>query len=325
MAGDADGEDSFFRERVSHRDPLKLAHLAPLRWMASGHAMPWPLRERAAKLHMYLSRRTDWRARMVAVDHSQWCSASQPAGGLGPIWQFWAQGADQAPPIVKACLHSVMQNRGERQVVVLDDETLADHVELPGHIWDKRARGLMTSQHFSNFARLALLLRHGGTWLDATILLRQPVPAEIEREDFYILRETNRRLPRLVETWFIHARKGHPLVETVFNGLADYWLKYDRLHQYFMFPHHMEASLLLHAPLRRDFLRMPQVGADRPHALQRRLFEPFDEDAHRAVFDRFWLHKLTHRETRPDVAEWLVWDAIVNGWPGRAMAGRGVE
>ncbi|WP_246688845.1 capsular polysaccharide synthesis protein, partial [Mesorhizobium sp. M4B.F.Ca.ET.143.01.1.1] len=122
---------------------------------------------------------------------------------------------------------------------------MTNYVDLPGHIWDKRRRQLMNSQHFSNFIRLGLLLQHGGTWLDATILLRQPVPRQIESEDFYILRETN-RTPRLVETWFIHARKGHPLVETVIHGLADYWVKYDRLLEYFMFPHHIEASLLLH-------------------------------------------------------------------------------
>jgi len=144
--------------------------------------------------------------------------------------------------------------------------------------------------------------------------LRQPVPPEIEREDFYILRETNRP-PRLVETWFIHACKGHPLVETVLHNLADYWRRHDSLLQYFMFPHHIEAALLLHRELRQDFLRMPQVGADRPRKLQRRLMEPFGEAAHRALYDGFWLHKLTFKITRPVVAERLVWDAILDGWP----------
>ncbi|TPM25606.1 hypothetical protein FJ958_21030 [Mesorhizobium sp. B2-3-5] len=305
---------SFFKEQASFRDPLTFPHLAPLRWAASSPELPWPVRKTAAKLCMTLARKKKRCARRVAVDHSHWCSASTPTGGLGPIWQYWAQGADQAPPLVKACLRSVARHKGSRELVVLDDKTVEGHIDLPGHVWDKRRRGLMNSQHFSNFIRLSLLSRHGGTWLDATILLRQPVPPEIEREDFYILRETNRH-PRLVETWFIHARKGHPLVETVLHGLADYWKKYDALHDYFMFPYHFEASLLLHRPLRRDFLRMPQVGADRPHELQWRLFEPFEEAIHHALFDGFWLHKLTHHEQRPAVGEHLLWDAIVSGWP----------
>ncbi|PTE10567.1 hypothetical protein C9427_10920 [Mesorhizobium helmanticense] len=294
------------------RDPLTSAYVAPARWAASSPALPWPLRRRAAKLCMSYARKSLWRARHIAVDHSQWCSASTPAGGLGPIWQYWGQGVEQAPPVVKACLRSVQRNKGDRQLVVLDDKTIESHIDLPGHIWDKRT--LMSRQHFSNFIRLSLLHRHGGTWLDATILLRQPVPVEIEREDFYILRETTRH-PRLVETWFIHARKGHPLIETVLHGLADYWQKYDGLHEYFMFPYHFEASLLLHRRLRRDFLRMPQIGAAQPHELQWQLFNPFDEAAHRAVFDRFWLHKLTHRNPRPATGDRLLWDAIIEGWP----------
>ena len=263
---------------------------------------------------MSYARKSNRHIRHIAVDDSRWCSTNSPTGGLGPIWQFWAQGADKAPPVVKACLRSVAHHKADRELVVLDDGTVANHIDLPGHIWDKHRRQLMSSQHFSNFVRLSLLHRHGGTWLDATILLRQPIPAEIEREDFYILRETNRH-PRLVETWFIHARKGHPLVETVLHGLADYWKKYDHLHDYFMFPYHFEASLLLHRRLRRDFLRMPQVGADRPHELQWQLFKPFDEAANREVFNGFWLHKLTHKYERPATAERLLCDAIIDGWP----------
>jgi hypothetical protein len=314
VARDPDGRStrSFFTEQAPFRDPLTVPHLAPLRWASSSSSLPWSLRSGAAKVCMTLMRKKNRRARRVAVDHSQWCSTSQPTGGLGPIWQYWAQGVDEAPPVVKACLRSVQRHKGDRELIVLNDKTIENHIDLPAHLWDKRR--LMTKQHFSNLIRLSLLQNHGGTWLDATILLRQPVPAEIEREDFYILRETNHH-PRLVETWFIHARKGHPLVETVLHGLSDYWRKYDRLHEYFMFPYHFEASLLLHRQLLRDFLRMPQVGADRPHELQWLLFKPFDEVAHRAVFDGFWLHKLNYKVQRPATNERLVWDAILDGWP----------
>ncbi|AZO49428.1 MAG: hypothetical protein EOS58_10455 [Mesorhizobium sp.] len=313
MATDDGAAGSFFSEAAPFRDPLRFPYLAPLRRAASSPILPWPLRKRAAKLCMTWSRKRLHRVRHIAVDHSRWCSASTP-GDLGPIWQYWAQGADAAPPVVRACLRSVARHRGERELIVLDDRTVEDHTDLPGHVWDKRRRGLMSSQHFSNFVRLDLLARHGGTWLDATILLRQPVPPEIEGEDFYILRETGRH-PRLVETWFIHARKGHPLVETVLCGLADYWKAHDGLHDYFMFPYHFEAALLLHRRLRREFLARPQVGADRPHELQWLLFEPLDEAAHRAVHDRFWLHKLTHKAERPATGDRLLWDAILDGWP----------
>jgi hypothetical protein len=76
----------------------------------------------------------------------------------------------------------------------------------------------------------------------------------------------------------------------------------------------LEASLLLHRRLRRSFLDMPQLDAKLPHELQWQLLQPFDEDRHRALYYRSWLHKLTHKYERPDVSGQLLCDAIVDGW-----------
>ncbi|TGT51753.1 hypothetical protein EN813_050510, partial [Mesorhizobium sp. M00.F.Ca.ET.170.01.1.1] len=104
MSGDGPA-GSFFSEAVPFRDPLRLPYLAPLRRTASSRILPWPLRKRAAKLCMTWSRKRLHRVRHIAVDHSRWCSAGAP-GDLGPIWQYWAQGVEAAPPVVKACLRS---------------------------------------------------------------------------------------------------------------------------------------------------------------------------------------------------------------------------
>jgi mannosyltransferase OCH1-like enzyme len=249
--------------------------------------------------------------RVVALDHTKKRSRSKAEKALGPVWQYWEQGVENAPPIVQRCLQSVQKHQGDRERILLDGETMRQYVDLPNHIWNKRH--LMTKQHFSNFVRLSLLKRHGGTWLDATIMLTQPIPKSVEECSFLMLRQTGN--PRLTETWFIHARRGHPLIETVLQGLSDYWKHYDKLHGYFMFPYHIEAALLLHSPLRRQFLRMPQIGVDRPHALQKRFGEIFDEDVHGKIADAIWLHKLSHKFVRPEASERLLWDAILEGWP----------
>jgi hypothetical protein len=305
-------------EDRSFRDPLTRRSLAPARWLASAPHAPWSLRRAAARFHIRASRKELHGVRKIAVDHSRRLSAAEPRDGVGPIWQFWAQGADAAPPMVKACLRSVRRHRGDRDLIVLNDKTLDSHIDLPGHVWDKR--GLMGHPHFSNFIRLALLQAHGGTWIDATILLSQPVPDEVEREPFFIFRETTREA-RWVETWFMHARQNHPLVETVLMGLADYWKTYDRLHEYFMFPYHFEAALVLHSRLRRDFLDMPQFAANQPHKLQWQLMQPFHQNNHRTLFYKSWLHKLTYKYQRPDVAEHLLCDAIIGGWADGLHAG----
>ena len=262
---------------------------------------------------MAVASRRHLRARGVALRHAQFRSTSIPSATLGPIWQYWAQGVDKAPPIVKACLRSVERHRGNRELVVLDDSTLERYLDLPGHVWDKR--GTMGVVHFSDFIRLSLLLHHGGTWLDATILLREPMPAEVEKEDFYLLRQTGR--PRLLEPWFIHAHQGHPLIETVLVDMSDYWAHHDRLAHYFLICYLFEAALLLHGDLRRQFLAMPQVNVKVAHALRISLLEPFEEAWHGTVYARSWLHKLSHKYARPDDAQNLLCDRIIDGWPER--------
>lgn len=249
--------------------------------------------------------------RVIALDHSKEMSSATDTGTMGPIWQYWEQGADSAPPIVQMCLQSVQRNNGGREVIVLDDHTIRQYIELPEHIW--RKRHLMSRAHFSNFVRLGLLKRHGGTWLDATILLTKPMPKRLENRSFLMLRQSGN--PRLTETWFIHARQGHPFIETIFHALSDYWKHYDGLHGYFMFAYHIEALLILHARLRRRFLRMPQIAVHSAHALQKQFDNPFDEVAHRAILERSWLHKLSYKFVRPETDERLLWDAMVDGWP----------
>jgi mannosyltransferase OCH1-like enzyme len=292
------------------RDPLTFRSLAPFRFLASVPISPWPLRLWAAKRCMVGGSLSRLDQRVIALDHTKKVSRSKAANALGPIWQYWEQGAENAPPIVERCLNSTEKYKGNRERIVVDDRTIRRYIDLPDHIWKKRH--LMTQAHFSNFVRLSLLARYGGTWLDATIMLTQPIPKSVEECSFLMLRQTGN--PRLTETWFIHARQGHRLVETVLEALSDYWKRYDKLHGYFMFSYHIEAAVLLHSPLRRDFLHMPQIGVGRPHALQRRFGEAFDENVHSQVANAIWLHKLSHKFVRPETDERLLWDAILEGW-----------
>lgn len=292
------------------RDPLQFRRTTHLRLLASSPLLPWSLRRWAAGRCMEAGSAKKLDHRLVAIDHSRACSRGE-FGKLGPIWQYWAQGPENAPDIVKLCLQSVERNRGGRDLIVLTDSTLRDHVELPEHVWAKRH--LMTRTHFSNFVRLALLKTHGGTWFDATIMLRSPMPDALQRSSFYMLRADG--TPRITETWFMHARSNHPLIVSWLDALADYWKSYDGLHGYFMFAYHIEASLYLHAPLRRKFLRMPQTSVREAHRLQWQFSQKFNPKRHRETFKASWLHKLSYKFERPDRPEMLLWDAILDGWP----------
>ena len=52
------------------------------------------------------------------------------------IWQYWGQGVENAPDLVRACMASVEKYRGNIERVVLDENTIKDYVEIPDYIFD---------------------------------------------------------------------------------------------------------------------------------------------------------------------------------------------
>lgn len=92
--------------------------------------------------------------------------------GVGPIWQYWHSGQHTAPDICQTCFNSVNHFAAGRTIIVLDDKCLQQHIRLPSHILARREQ--MSITHFSDILRSYLLAEHGGTWIDATVLLTGP-------------------------------------------------------------------------------------------------------------------------------------------------------
>ena len=85
------------------------------------------------------------------------------------IWICWFQGLDEAPIIVKKCVESVKKNNLDKEIVVITSDNLHDYVEFPKYIEEKWQRGIITHTHMTDLLRLELLIRYGGTWIDATV------------------------------------------------------------------------------------------------------------------------------------------------------------
>ena len=101
------------------------------------------------------------------------------------IWTYWHAGEAAAPPIVRRCIARFRDLHPGWAVRCVEERTL--HVHLPddpllrrdatttggghhGRWWD-----LENPAARSDYVRLALLARHGGVWLDASVLLLRPL------------------------------------------------------------------------------------------------------------------------------------------------------
>ena len=91
------------------------------------------------------------------------------------IYFCWLQGEENLPPIIRCCYNSLKQNAGRYKIVFIDEKNFSRYVDIAPHIMDKFRAGKITRTHFSDILRVNLLERHGGLWLDATILVTEPL------------------------------------------------------------------------------------------------------------------------------------------------------
>lgn len=95
------------------------------------------------------------------------------------VWCCWWQGEENMPEIVRVCVNSIRSATPENiEVQLITLENYRSFVELPSFITEKFNQGNIGFAHFSDILRFALLSKYGGFWIDTTVLVTSPIPAE---------------------------------------------------------------------------------------------------------------------------------------------------
>ncbi len=230
------------------------------------------------------------------------------------IWQCWLQGRAKVPPLVEACLRSVHNYHGQRKIKFVDGESIHDFITIPHIIQNKYERGAMAPAHYSDYIRVALLAKYGGTWLDATIFLTDSMPSEIFSQEFFAYvfpawcdakelpalelvfsEQTSAINKRCFSNWCMHAKCNNRLIKLLRIFLEEYWKKEDVALDYYMF-HLFSSYIVLKDPLCQNMFRsMLQLSNAYPHLLQQCLTKAFDENLYNTIKELTTLHKLTYK------------------------------
>lgn len=221
------------------------------------------------------------------------------------IWQYWAQGYDSVPEVVSNCLKSVDKFAEDYIIIRLTDENLADYIDLPPFVKEKR--NVYSRAFFSDLLRLILLKTYGGIWLDATILLTGPIPEELAYQPFFVYRrdpnEPNYKYWRNTYAYyfgwakgfrvnmlssFMVAKKEDKTVSDLCNYLLFWWEQNDYLPDYFFL---MILFDVYHCT--EDF---PLISDCLPHLLQQSLNDPrFKLITRERISQLTSIHKLTYK------------------------------
>jgi hypothetical protein len=168
------------------------------------------------------------------------------------LFQYWHQGFDNLPGVVKNCYKSVDFYLGEDfDIIRIEFKTLGDYIYLSDHIIQASKEEKMTIAHFSDIIRNKLLLEYGGMWLDSTVLITG-------KDDIKNFTSLDNRLmfSRFVfsnpkehavqfESWIMWSRsKGNLVFKIADKVLLDYWHKHKVVGNYFLY-HIILTTILL--------------------------------------------------------------------------------
>jgi hypothetical protein len=191
------------------------------------------------------------------------------------IWIYWADGRDQAPPLVKLCIRSWEVMNPDWDVIVLDETNLANYADL-----SDLETADVPIQKRSNILRCRLLIAHGGVWADGTILCTASLNgwlfAAMQSNAFIFSRPAPYRI---VSSWFMAAQPGSRIM-TLLNETYTRYLTdppvYKKRHRppYFNLHFTIEYLYRTNRAFRADFKAMPKIWATPLHSLQRDLQDP---------------------------------------------------
>jgi len=227
---------------------------------------------------------------IVAIQGAVRAHPHREPQGPRRIFVYWAQGFDSAPPVVQMCRDQLMALHGTDVVVSLDDTTIADWVDLTPDVV-RRASTFLTQ--YSDLIRVALLARHGGIWLDATVFVTQRVDDSVDalaNGGFF----TFRYRPARIASWLMAATPGNYVVSAMLEAQLRYWREHDRVLSYFMFHDTFEALWFLDDEFRRIVEDAPFIRPD--WSLAHRIGAPYDPDELSNLLGRTFAHKLTYKQ-----------------------------
>lgn len=221
---------------------------------------------------------------------------------LGKIWVCWFQGLDEAPDIVKCCYASLHQFITNREIVLITEKNYNQYVQLPENIRKKYSSGIISRTHISDLLRLELLKTYGGTWIDATVFLTGHIPEYMLDSELFLFQNLKPGLDghcTSISNWFITAEAGNRIISLTLALLYEYWRRYDRLIDYYIFHDFFQIAVETYPD---EWKKVIPFSNSTPHILLLRLFDIYDYRVWEAVKKQTVVHKLSYKCSKEDRA-----------------------
>lgn len=214
------------------------------------------------------------------------------------VWMYWKQGEENAPNLVKKCIESIRNIAGHDRVVVLNENTVNDFIEMPDFIEEKHQRGIIKEALYSDLLRISLLIHYGGTWCDATCFMTSYFPKYVEKAPMFFFQTdkmSGSLVPSKLSNWFIKADKGNELLIALRNILFNYYRRNSVIPHYYIF--HITLSLLVdtNSRLKELWSNIPYVSNMNPHVFHFSVGDIYVQEKYEHILNSCFIHKLSYK------------------------------
>ena len=230
------------------------------------------------------------------------------------IWQYWHQGIDDAPELIKKCFESVRKHMPDKKQVIITFDTIKNYIELPQRYYDLLENKKIPIAIFSDILRVYLLNKYGGTWVDSTIYLTDKIPDDIMNSNFCVLQknpETDNHENKM-SCFFIHTKGYSEHMAVIKNVLDKYWKENDFLINYFMFEHVSTMLSDKTSALKEEWDKMPYYDAEITGELQNHLFDDYTSEGFEEFKKKTSMHKLSYKVIRGQTSGKSYYDYILS-------------
>lgn len=222
---------------------------------------------------------------------------SLPSNHSNKIWFCWLQGIENAPKLVQICYKSIKYHlSSEKEIILITSNNLDEYVKLPDYIIEKWESGIISNTLFSDIIRMELLINHGGTWIDSTVLCTgKNFPKYMFDSNlflFQILKPGRDGHSIFVSSWFISAKTNNKILMITRDLMYEYWKTQNFSLDYFLF--HMFLCITLNY-YSEEFDSIPKECNSNPHILLLQLFNMFDAENYSNIIQKNCFHKLSYK------------------------------
>ncbi|MBO1517761.1 MULTISPECIES: capsular polysaccharide synthesis protein [Psychrobacter] len=227
------------------------------------------------------------------------------------IWQYWAQGVENAKDTAKLCFASVDKYKGDYEVIRITDANIDEYLDLPEFIKDKRKNPEFRPVFFSDLLRVLLINVYGGIWLDASILLTDDLPTKYEDYDFFMFsrdpdsvnKDWGKGDQHFYFSWreefkvkhlssIMYGHEKSELSSVMLDLLLYFWKNEEEIPHYFFFQIMINELKDMNVI---DF-NFPAEDDTLPHLLQTKMNKKFKLEEYQFIKTQASLHKLSLHE-----------------------------